>query len=56
MTKNGFIPIFSKTTSLFSEVVDQFTGFPFCINVFAKGKPNHPQPNMLIFFIFCFEL
>ena len=55
-TKKGMIPAFSNAESFSVEVVDPFTKNPFPNKAFAKGKPNQPQPRMLIFVIFIFKL
>ena len=52
LNKKGSMLFDFKRANLFSEVVDPFTSKPISINFLAKGKPNQPQPRILIFILF----
>ena len=54
--RKGVIPAFSSVANFSDEVVEPFTESPFESKAFAKGKPSQPQPRILIFVIFVFQL
>lgn len=47
-SKKGLMPLSFKMAILLSEVVEPLTENPFSAKDFPKGRPNQPQPRMLI--------